>query len=334
MDSSDRISAHPPLHFDVSFFDILGTAAVGGELNLVPRELNLLPNKLADFIRTSELTQWFSVPSILNYMAKFDVVRFNDFPKLKRLLWAGEVLPTPTLIYWMKRLPHVRFSNLYGPTETTIASSYYTVAKCPADPQEAIPIGTACEGEELLVLDGSLQPLPPGETGDLYIGGVGLAREYWHDAERTEAAFVRHPQRPGERIYKTGDLASIRDDGLVYFLGRRDSQIKSRGYRIEIGEIEAALNAVAGIQECAVVALNTAGFEGAVICCAYVPKDGIDLPPAAIRRDLSRLVPSYMLPARWLGFDQFPQNASGKIDRRRLKELFEDSGATHAAQTN
>jgi amino acid adenylation domain-containing protein len=334
MDSSDRISAHPPLHFDVSFFDIFGTAAVGGELNLVPRELNLLPNKLADFIRTSELTQWFSVPSILNYMAKFDVVRFNDFPKLKRLLWAGEVLPTPTLIYWMKRLPHVRFSNLYGPTETTIASSYYTVTECPADPREAIPIGTPCEGEELLVLDESLQPLPPGETGDLYIGGVGLAREYWCDAERTEAAFVRHPQRPAERIYKTGDLARIGSDGLVYFLGRSDSQIKSRGYRIEIGEIEAALNAVAGIQECAVVALNTGGFEGTVICCAYVPKDGIDLPPAAIRRDLSRLVPSYMLPARWLGFDQFPQNASGKIDRRRLKELFEESGATHAAQSH
>jgi amino acid adenylation domain-containing protein len=333
MDSSDRVSAHPPLHFDISFLDIFGTAAVGGELHLVSRDLNLLPNKLADFIRASELTQWFSVPSILNYMAKFDVVRFNDFPKLKRLLWAGEVLPTPALIYWMKHLPHVRFTNLYGPTETTIASSYYTCPERPEDPQAAIPIGTACAGEELLVLNESLHPLPPGETGDLYIAGVGLTRGYWRDPERTTAAFVRHPQRPAERIYHTGDLARIGDDGLVYFLGRRDSQIKSRGYRIELGEVEAALNAVAGVLECAVVAINTEGFEGAVICCAYVPAAGTDLTPTAIRRELSRLVPGYMLPTRWLAFDRFPKNASGKIDRRRLKDIFEERVDAHAAQT-
>jgi amino acid adenylation domain-containing protein len=333
MDSSDRVSAHPPLHFDISFLDIFGTAAVGGELHLVPRELNLLPNKLADFIRASELTQWFSVPSILNYMAKFDVVRFNDFPKLKRLLWAGEVLPTAALIYWMKRLPHVRFTDLYGPTETTIASSYYTVPECPEDLQEPIPIGAACAGEELLVLNESLQPLPPGETGELYISGVGLARGYWRDPERTEAAFVRHPERPSERIYKTGDLARIGDDRLVYFLGRSDSQIKSRGYRIELGEIEAALNAVDGVLECAVVAVNTAGFGGAAICCAYVPVAGTDLTPTEIRRELSRLVPGYMLPTRWLAFDRFPKNASGKIDRRRLQAIFDERVDTHATQT-
>jgi amino acid adenylation domain-containing protein len=333
MDSSDRVSGHPPLHFDISFLDIFGTAAVGGELHLVSRDLNLLPNKLADFIRTSELTQWFSVPSILNYMAKFDVVRFNDFPELKRLLWAGEVLPTSALIYWMKRLPHVRFTNMYGPTETTIVSSYYTVPECPEDPQQAIPIGTACTGEELLVLNESLQPLPPGETGELYIAGVGVAPGYWRDPERTRAAFVPHPQRPSERIYKTGDVARIGDDGLVYFLGRSDSQIKSRGYRIELGEIEAALNAVAGVLECAVVAVNTDGFEGAVICGAYVPAACVDLTPTAIRRELSRLVPGYMLPTRWLAFDRFPKNASGKIDRRRLKDVFEERVDAHAAQT-
>jgi len=124
MDSSDRVSGHPPLNFDLSIFDIFGTFAVGGQLHLVPSELNLLPNKLAELIRTAELTQWFSVPAALNYMAKFDVVKFDDFPALRRVLWCGEVLPTPALMYWMERLPHVRFTNLYGPTETTIASSY------------------------------------------------------------------------------------------------------------------------------------------------------------------------------------------------------------------
>ncbi len=94
----------------------------------MPRQLSLLPHKVADFIRRSELTQWFSVPSLLSYMAKFDVVKWNDFPTLRRLLWCGERFPTPALMYWMKRLPHVSFTNLYGPTEATIASSYYDVA--------------------------------------------------------------------------------------------------------------------------------------------------------------------------------------------------------------
>ena len=333
IDSSDRVSGHPPLYFDVSLLDIFGAAAAGGQVHLVPRELNLLPHKLAGFIRASELTQWFSVPSVLNYMASFDAVRFNDFPRLRRLIWAGEVLPTLTLIHWMKRLPHVKFTNLYGPTETTIASSYYTVPACPEDPRAAIPLGAACEGEELLVLDESLQPLGPGATGELYIGGVGLARGYWRDPEKTAAAFVQHPARPLERIYKTGDLARIGEDGLVYFLGRSDSQIKSRGYRIELGEVEAALHAIPGLQECAVVAANTGSFEGAVICCAYVPANGRELTPAGIRRELSRLVPGYMLPARWLAFDRLPQNASGKIDRRRLKEAFEGRLDARAAQT-
>jgi len=333
MGSSDRVSGHPPLHFDMAFLDIFGTLAVGGELHLVPAQLNVLPNKLADFIRVSELTQWFSVPSILNYMVKFDVIGFNDFPTLRRVLWAGDVLATPALKHWMKRLPLVTFTNLYGPTETTIVSSYYTVPQCPEDPQAAISIGTACDGEELLVLNESLQALPPGERGDLYIAGVGLAQGYWRDPERTGAAFLRHPQRPSERLYKTGDLARIGHDGLAYFLGRSDSQIKSRGYRIELGEIEAALNAVPGVRESAVVALNTDGFEGAVICCAYVPAAGTDVTPATLRRELSRLLPGYMLPAQWLAFECLPANANGKIDRPRLREAFEERFGAHAAQT-
>ena len=332
IDSSDRVSAHPPLHFDLSFLDVFGAAAAGAELHLVPTELNVLPNKLADFIRESALTQWFSVPSVLNYMARLDVVAYNDFPELKRVLWCGEVLPTPAVIYWMKRLPHVQFTNLYGPTETTIMSSYYTVPECPQDPQAPLPIGAACEGEELLVLDASLSPLPRGETGDLYIAGAGLAQGYWRDEERTAAAFVRRSENPSERIYKTGDLARVGDDGLVYFLGRSDSQIKSRGYRIELGEIEAALNTVAGVEEGAVVAIEGGAFEGAVICCAYVPAAGRDASPAALRRALGRLLPSYMLPARWSLFERLPKNANGKIDRRRLKESFAETSDPQAAR--
>ena len=328
MTAEDRISAHPPLHFDLSFFDIFGAFAVGAALHLVPAELNLFPHKMATLIRDARLTQWFSVPSALTYMAQRDVVHAGEFPDLKRVLWCGEVLPTPTLIHWMTRLPHVQFTNLYGPTEATIASSFYTVAACPEEPQASIPIGVACDGEELLVLDEQRQPAPVGETGALYIGGVGLSPGYWRDQARTDAVFVADPRNPSERIYYTGDLARLGADGLVYFAGRADTQIKSRGYRIELGEIEAALNSVAGVEEGAVVALATSGFEGSAICCAYVPASGAEMTTVTLRRELSRLLPGYMLPTRWMAYDRFPRNPNGKIDRPRLKEAF----ATHAAQ--
>lgn len=330
---NDRLSGHPPLHFDLSFLDIFGAFAAGAELHLVPPDLNVLPNKLAEFIRASALTQWFSVPSVLNYMAKFDVVCRHDFPSLKRLLWCGEVMPTPVLIYLMQRLPHVQFTNLYGPTETTIASSYYTVPACPAHETAPIPIGRACDGEELLVLDAQLRPVPLGQIGGLYVRGAGVSPGYWNDPERTQEAFrsmpaSRDPSRgpsagPADRIYKTGDLARIGQGGLLYFLGRADTQIKSRGYRIELGEIEAALHALGILQEVAVVAVPSDGFEGVTIGCAYVLRTGAPITPAAIRQALSRYVPPYMLPARWLAFEALPKNANGKIDRRRLTEMFQ-----------
>jgi amino acid adenylation domain-containing protein len=322
MTSADRVSGHSPLHFDLSTFDIFGAFAAGAELHLVPPSLNLLPHKLADFIRASELTQWFSVPSILNYLARFDVVRPGDFPALRRLLWCGEVFPTPALAYWMARLPHVRFTNLYGPTEATIASSHYTVPACPTDPTAEIPIGVPCDGEDLLVLDERLAPVPPGRTGDLYIAGVGLSPGYWRDPERTAAAFRPHPRGadPADRIYRTGDLARRGDDGLVYFLGRADSQIKSRGYRIELGEVEAALGTVEGLREVAVVGVPTDGFEGTLIGCAFAPLPGRELGPADLRAALARLLPPYMLPSRWLALSELPKNANGKIDRRALRE--------------
>jgi amino acid adenylation domain-containing protein len=324
IDPSDRISQHPPLHFDLSTFDIFGTLSAGAELHLVPPELNLLPPKLAQFIRESALSQWFSVPSVLNLMAKFDSVRQGDFPGLRRVLWCGEVMPTPTLIYWMRRLPHVRFTNLYGPTETTIASSYYTVARCPADEREPIPIGHACSGEELLVLDSQLRPASPGEIGDLYIRGVGLSPGYWRDPEKTRSAFLPYPLGTGrrDRIYRTGDMARRGADGLVYFLGRVDTQIKSRGYRIELGEIEAALHSLPGLRESAVVAIPSDGFEGWLICCAYAPDAGSGAGATALRKSLSTRLPGYMLPVRWMYYEILPKNDNGKIDRPRLKNAF------------
>lgn len=319
---SDRISCHPPLHFDLSMFDIYGSFFTGAELHLVPSQISILPHKVAEFIRRRELTQWFSVPSVLKYMAQFDAVRNRDFPSLKRVLWCGEALPTSTLIYWMNRLPGVSFTNLYGPTETTIASSYYTVPRCPESETMEIPIGEPCGGEKLVVLKDGLQPVGIGQIGELYILGVGLSPGYWRDPQKTANAFLTDGD--GRRMYRTGDLVRTGEDGLIYLLGRTDSQIKSRGYRIELGEIETVMNTLGLLRDCAVVGVRTDGLEGTAICCAYVPTLELGS-PEELRRRLAELLPSYMLPSRWMAFESLPLNANGKVDRPLLRGRFESA---------
>jgi amino acid adenylation domain-containing protein len=320
---ADRVSGHPPLHFDLSTFDIYATLRSGAELHLVPPH-TLLPQQLAAFISTSRLTQWFCVPSTMTYMAKLGAVPEAGFPTLERVLWCGEVLPTPVLAHWMRRVRQARFTNLYGPTEATIASSFYTVPSIPADEAAPIPIGRPCAGEELLVLGERSEPLAAGEVGELAIGGAGVSPGYWGDEAKTRSVFVPDP-RPGhtdERIYRTGDLARLGTDGQFYFLGRTDSQIKSRGYRIELGEIEAAVNTRPEVAECAVVGVDSAGFEGTAICCAFAAAAGADVRTPALRAQLSSSLPSYMLPSRWKSMGALPKNVNGKIDRRRVRELF------------
>jgi amino acid adenylation domain-containing protein len=317
---SDRFSGHSPLHFDLSTFDIFGAFGAGAALYPLPPELNLHAHQLARFIRDSELTEWLSVPSALNFMAQKGAIRENDFPALRRLFWCGEVFPTPALIHCMKHLPHVRFTNWYGPTEATIASSYYDVPGCPSDPTESIPIGTACAGEELLVLDDSLNPVAPGDTGELYIRGCGLSPGYWNDTERTRAVFLNGSE-PESRMYKTGDLARVDDRGRFHIVGRADSQIKSRGYRVELGEIESALSTLGMTVEAVVTSIATGGFEGTLICCAFVPGNpGVSA--SVLGRRLRELLPFYMIPVRWMVMDRLPRNGSGKVDRRALKEMF------------
>ena len=320
MSSSDHVSCHAPLHFDLSTFDIWGTFLVGAQLHLMPQEVTLLPNTMADFINHNQVTQWCSVPSALSYMAQFDAVPPKGFPSLRRVMWCGEVLPINTLRYWMKRLPDVRFSNLYGPTEATIASSFFTVPGSPGEDDKEVPIGTACEGESLWILNGDLNAVPRGFVGEIYIGGVGLSPGYWGDPEKTESAFIQHPEYG--RIYKTGDLARMDEYGLVHFLGRVDSQIKSRGYRIELGEIESALHGLGLLTNCAVVALETDSFEGTTICCAYVPAAAANRSVPHLRRILAEVIPAYMLPSAWAECQSLPLNPNGKIDRPAVKDMF------------
>jgi amino acid adenylation domain-containing protein len=321
--ASDQVSSHPPLHFDLSTFDIYGAIAAGATLHLVPPEANVLPRQLVEFIRSSNLTQWFSVPSALTLVAKADAIDAGSLPALTRVLACGETLPAPTLAYWMERVPEATFTNLYGPTETTIASSYYTVSG-PPEPHEDVPIGCACGGEEVLVLDERLGELPVGETGAIYVGGRGVTAGYWRDEAATAAAFVSDPRRRDDsRLYRTGDLGRIDGEGLLHFAGRVDDQIKSRGHRIEPAEIELALASLDRMREVAVVGAASDGFEGTVVCCAYSTVGGEKIEPATLRRALREVLPQYMIPTQWLQFDFLPKNANGKIDRSSIRNGFE-----------
>jgi amino acid adenylation domain-containing protein len=326
----DRCSGHPPLHFDLSTFDVYATLAAGGELHLLPPNI-LLPRQFVEYIQDSELHQLFCVPSAMAYLSAHDALPDGGFPSLRRILWCGEVLPTPVLIEWMTRHPGARFENLYGPTEATIASSHHLVDVIPSDPSEPIPIGTACDGEELLILDDDGSPAASDTVGELCIAGVGLSPGYWRDPDSTAAAFISDP-RPGrtsERIYRTGDLGRMDSEGTFHFVGRSDSQIKHRGYRIELGEIESAVSACSAVAECAVVALPAAGFEGTTICCAAALRtpNGV-VTPAQLRAALTERLPRYMLPTRWLLMDELPRNVNGKIDRREIYEQFASEIAT------
>lgn len=325
--AGDRLSSLPPLYFDLSTFDVFGALRAGATLHLVP-ERTVLPGQLADFIADAELAQWFCVPSTMTYMAKFGAFPPGGFPSLRRVLWCGEVLPTPILRQWMEHVPGATFTNLYGPTEAAIASSFHTVAEVPAD-DAPVPIGRACAGEELVVLGADGAPAPVDEVGELYIGGVGLSPGYWHDPARTRQAFIADP-RPGAaggRLYRTGDLVHVDADGVHHFHGRVDSQIKSRGYRIELGEIEAAIGRIPAIAESAVVAIASDGFEGSSICCAFVPVAGCEVDAIGLRSALTASLPAYMLPAHWQPMDALPKNVNGKIDRREVTELFERATA-------
>ncbi|HEY1771787.1 MAG TPA: AMP-binding protein [Gammaproteobacteria bacterium] len=319
---TDRVAGHAPLNQGLSLLDIFGSFSSGAELHLVPADVQQPSSRLTGWIRASGITHWSSGSLVLSTLAKADAVQPWDFPQLRRVLWNGESLPTAALSYWMKQLPHVEFTNLYGPAEATVAGAYHTVVSFPSDETEQVPLGRACGSADLLVLDHNLQPAPTGVVGDIYICGASLSPGYWRDAEATARAF---PQIAGVgRVYRTGDFGLRGHDGLVYSAGRDGGSVQSGDHRIEFDRIEDALNRVDAVSECAVVALPGRGAEA--VACAYVPNSGGEITPDGLRDHLGKLVPDYMIPSRWRAWDELPKNAAGRIDRQRVKETWTRDG--------
>jgi acyl-coenzyme A synthetase/AMP-(fatty) acid ligase len=229
------------------------------------------------------------------------------------VLFAGEVFPTKYLVRLMALIPHARFANLFGPTETNVCT-WYEVPRTPLDESRTIPIGKPIHGVQALVTDEDGREVPEGEAGELLIKGPTVMEGYWADTERSKRV-LENVASPTERVYRTGDLARYGPAGDLIFLGRRDSQIKSRGYRIELGDIEAALNAYPAMVECAVVPVPDDVFTNKIAAYVVV-RDGADA--ASLSRFCQERLPRYMVPDSFQLMDALPKSSTGKIDRRAL----------------
>jgi amino acid adenylation domain-containing protein len=315
---TDRLSSHAPLHFDLSVFDLYAAARAGAAVVIVPTQLALFPVELAKWIREAGITVWYSVPSILTLLALRGKLVELEFPALRTILFAGEVFPTKHLHRLMEQVPHVRFANLFGPTETNVCT-WYEVPRWSGEPPASIPIGKAITGVECFAVRDDGTVAPRGEVGELYVRGPTVMQGYWGDAERTNRTLLRDwGGKTGEfPVYRTGDLVHLDENGDWIFLGRRDSQIKSRGYRIELGDIESALNQHRGVVECAVVAIPDEVVTNRIK--AYVVRRS-ELGNDELNRFLGERLPRYMAPDLYEFRDDLPRSSTGKIDRRALAD--------------
>ena len=322
---TDRIAQVSHTAFDALTFEVWGALLNGATLVLVDKESLLSPTSAAAALRADCIDVMFLTTSLFHHIAAEDPAAFGS---VRDLLVGGEVLdPGRARAVLRSASPPARLLNCYGPTENTTFSTWYDVARA-SDEAPSIPIGRPIANSMCYVLDGKQRLLPVGAEGELYVGGDGVGVGYWNRPELTTVAFVPDPFRdePGARLYRTGDLARWLPDGTLQFVGRRDGQVKLRGFRIELREIEFALREHPAVHEAAVL-LRTTGTEKVLV--AYVRPKGDAPSPTDLRAHLAARVPAYMIPARWLISDQLPLTPSGKLDLRTLDQR-DDLPATEA----
>ncbi|MEU7998505.1 amino acid adenylation domain-containing protein [Micromonospora sp. NPDC049060] len=302
--------------FDVSVQEIFLPLTTGGALHLVPEKLRGDPAALMGWLREHRVVQAYLPPAFVRWIDEDPAARLAG-SALRQLLVGVEPLPEQGLHRMQEALPGLRVLNGYGPTETTVYSTAYL------DPQPSArrcPIGRPIANTRVHLLDERREPVPVGVTGEIHIGGVGVARGYLGRPGATAERFVPDPFVPGERLYRTGDLARLLPDGNIEYLGRRDGQVKIRGFRIELGEIEAALRDRPDVREAAVLVDSDAAGEPRLV--AGVARDGAaPLLVSEWREALSRRLPGYMIPSLFVELPRLPLTANGKLDRDEVLRL-------------
>jgi amino acid adenylation domain-containing protein len=303
-----------PISFDASTFEIWGSLLNGGKLILMRPSPAL--EEIGRAISTHGITTLWLTAGLFNAMVD---ERLDDLRPLRQLLAGGDVLSVPHVSKALSELKNTRLINGYGPTESTTFACCHTITRDALD--AAIPIGKPIANTTVYILDASFQTVPIGVSGELFIGGDGLARGYWRREKLTAEKFIKDPfsTEPGARLYKTGDLARWRSDGVIEFLGRTDRQIKLRGYRVEPGEIENALKRQPNVADSvAIVREDTSGDKRLV---AYVVRQQdalVEFEQSALIAALKKSLPDYLVPSAIVALPALPRTSNGKLDRNAL----------------
>ena len=321
MDENDVILQKTPYTFDVSVWEMFWWSFVGARVCFLEPGGQKYPDKIIKAVKDNNVTVMHFVPSMLNAFLEY-IENYGDndaLTTLKQVFASGEALT----VNQVKRFNNLingkygtKLSNLYGPTEATVDVSYYD---CKTDNDfKVIPIGKPIDNIQLYILDKNYNVLPIGAAGELYIAGDGLARGYVNKPELTDEKFVDNPFTPGMKMYKTGDLARWMSEGDIEYLGRIDHQIKIRGNRVELGEIESNISSFDGIKE--TVVIDRDDEKGNKYLCAYYVSDkNVDI--NKLQEWLSSKMPKYMVPSYYVKLEAIPLSANGKIDRRALPKV-------------
>lgn len=310
----DVLGNQTPFFFDGSVKDVYITLKCGCTCHILPKKLFIFPKLLIEELNDKKVTTLAWATSAVHMVAASGVLDMYRPQFLNKVLAGGEALQAKELNIWRRALPQVQYVNLYGPTEVTVDCTFYPIRREFAD-SEPIPIGKACANMEVLLLEGD-RPVPPGEPGEICVRGTGLALGYYGDWERTAQAFVQNPLNPDypDRLYRTGDIGVMDENGDILFLSRKDGQIKHLGYRIELGEIETALHGTPRVRE----AVCLFHQERDKLVCCY---EG-EITPDELAGELRDRLPRYMTPNLYHRLEEMPRTPNGKLDRARLRREY------------
>ncbi len=317
----DRVCSPAPLHFDLSVFDIFATCQAAACMVVLPGGATTFPVRLTEQIEKEQISVWYSVPSVLTMLVTYGNLGGFDLSRLRAVIFAGEVFPVKHLSGLMAALPHARYLNWYGPTETNVCTAFEVPAGGGiAGPPDPVPIGKACANTDVFaVASDGRRVSRPGEVGELYVRGPSLMRGYWGQPGKTQEVLVPNPFQAAyhEMAYRTGDLVTQDEDGNYIYLGRQDGMVKTRGYRVELGEVEAALYGHPAIHEAVVLPIPDELLGSRLR--AVIRADG----PGGLTREevldhCRQRLPGYMVPDVVEFREALPRTSTGKVDRAWL----------------